>query len=395
MKVRFVKPEAGDPARDRGVRIPYAPARRNLARWRWYLILLVVASPFLAFVGKSLYSTVVVEAPGFISQEQVTVRTLSQGYVEEVYVHNFDAVAQGQPIARLKNDALSARSAQLRAEMQQLRSVRTQVPVRGYDPPPPAAFQDELQVAHQQRDLLGRRVATLTQLVAQGAATQAELDAARSEYDQAVSRMEELYRTMAAQTQPRVDGDGGATQMNFQIQTRVLALQTELANVQEQLQGMQILAPKAGRVVDLAVVKGDQLAIGSKVAMLAPEGADLHIDTYIPPKHADYAAPGMRATVLFPDGSQRAAMVTDVPRVATQVPRPQNPAFLGDTPMGVLVRMQFVDAPDAVRHPPLTDGLPVKVQFQSGWTVELPKPFQVQLRHFAQDFLDRFSRRRA
>jgi len=53
MKVRFVKPEASDPNRDRGVEVPYAPGKRHLARWRWYLILLVVSSPFLFFVASS------------------------------------------------------------------------------------------------------------------------------------------------------------------------------------------------------------------------------------------------------------------------------------------------------------------------------------------------------
>ena len=36
MKVRFVKPEQGDPTRDRGIQVPYAPGKRHLARWRWY-----------------------------------------------------------------------------------------------------------------------------------------------------------------------------------------------------------------------------------------------------------------------------------------------------------------------------------------------------------------------
>jgi len=58
---------------------------------------------------------------------------------------------------------------------------------------------------------------------------------------------------------------------------------------------------ESGRIVDWRWFKGDQLAIGSKVAMLAPQGGEIHIDAYIPPKHGIYAAPGMAATVIFPD----------------------------------------------------------------------------------------------
>src|SRR5581483_10755380 len=111
MKVRFVKPEAGDPERDRGLQVPYAPAKRHLARWRWYLILLVVSSPLLFFVGDFLYSSVMIEAPGFIAQEQLTVRSAGQGYVDEVYVKPLDEVRQVDPVAKLANEALVTRAA--------------------------------------------------------------------------------------------------------------------------------------------------------------------------------------------------------------------------------------------------------------------------------------------
>ena len=46
MRVRFVKPELTNPARDRGITVPYAPAKRKLARWRWYFILLIAGSRY-------------------------------------------------------------------------------------------------------------------------------------------------------------------------------------------------------------------------------------------------------------------------------------------------------------------------------------------------------------
>src|SRR5581483_11885844 len=325
MKVRFVKPEAGDPERDRGVRVPYAPGKRHQARWRWYLILLVVSSPFLFFVAHYLWSTVVIQAPGFVAQQQLTVRASAQGYVDEVYVKNFDAVKQGDPVARLSNDALTTHADQLRAELKQLQSVAKTAVDHGGPVAAPldsADFSTELDLARQQQDRLGARVQQIQQLVAQGAATDAELNAARGQYDQASAKLEELYRTMAMTTRPTVRG--GNNSMAVQVQTRILAIQTELANLDSQLEALVVRAPKAGRIVDLPVVKGDQLAIGSKVAMLAPEGGEMHVDAYIPPKNGIYAAPGMRATVVFPDGSRREAVVSDVPQITAEVPKAQS-----------------------------------------------------------------------
>src|SRR5882757_1621439 len=131
MKVRFVKPEASDPNRDRGIEVPYAPGKRHLARWRWYLILLVVSSPFLFFVGKFLYSSVLIQAPGFVAQEQITVRSSSQGYVDQVFVKSLDEVREGQPVAQLVNGALATRADQLRAELKQLQGVAASAASQG------------------------------------------------------------------------------------------------------------------------------------------------------------------------------------------------------------------------------------------------------------------------
>lgn len=394
MKVRFVKPEASNPERDRGVEVPYAPGKRHLARWRWYLILLVVGSPFLFIIGHFLYSSVMIQAPGFVSQEQLTIRSSSQGYIDEVYVKNFDAVHEGDPVARLSNAALATHAEQLRSELKQLQGVVKTTGSEGgmvAAPLDSVDFTNELELARQQKDRLSDRVSQIQQLVNQGAATDAELNAARSQSDQASSKMEELYRTMAMTTRPTARG--GNNSAAVQVQTRILAIQTELANIDSQLDAMLVRAPKSGRIVDMAAVKGDQMAIGSKLAMLAPDGGEMHVDAYIPPKNGIYAAPGMRASVVFPDGTRRDAIVTDVPQVAAEVPKAQS-ALLGEAEMGVLVRMQFVDARDTGQRP-LTDGLPVKVEFERGWDSPGTTQFATQVHHYLDALIDRISSRRA
>lgn len=361
MKVRFVKPEMGDPNRDRGVTVPYAPGKRALARWRWYLILLVVGSPFIFFVGQALYTSVTIHAPGFVAQEQLTVRSSTPGYVEEVFVKPLDTVKQGDPVARIGNDALTSRAAQLRAELAQLQGVAAHGSDSGPAPLSPAAFDTDLNTARDARDRAQERVNTIEGLMQQGAATEAELTAARNQYDQASSKLGELYRTMDLQTHAAPGSNNNAVE----VQTHIVSLRAELSDIQNQLGNTLVRAPKAGRIVDIAVVKGDQLANGSKVAMLAPVDGALHIDAYIPPKDSLYAAPGVNATVVFPDGTSRQAVVTEVPQIAAEVPKAQS-ALLGEAEMGLLVRMQFADS-GVINQRPLTDGLPVKVEFHNNW----------------------------
>ena len=390
MKIRFVKPEQSNPNRDRGIEVPYAPGKRALARWRWYAILLVVSSPFLFFVIKFLYSSVLIQAPGFVAQEQLTVRSSTPGYVDDVFVKPLDEVKQGDPVARIRNDALNLRTAQLKSEQQQLQSVAAHAPRGGYTEAPlsAASFDEDLATARDQKARAQQRVDSIQGLVAQGAATDAELNAARGQYDQASNRLGELYRTMNIQTQPvRTPGTN-----TVEVQTRILAIQAELADIQNQQQAMLVRAPKTGRIVDLAVVKGDQMAIGTKVAMLAPEGGEIHIDAYLPPKDSLYAVPGLQATVKFPDGSRRSAVIADVPQVAAQVPKAQS-ALMGEAEMGVLVRMQLTDAHTVAGQRPLTDGLPVRVEFENGWDSGSARQFAVQLQHYWNHLEDHFNRR--
>lgn len=394
MKVRFVKPEVSNPERDRGIQVPYAPGKRNQARWRWYAILLVMCSPFLFFAGHFLYSTVVVQAPGFVAQEQMTVRASAQGYVDEVYVHTLDQVKEGDPVLKLANEGLTTHVGQLQAELQQLQKIARTTGSGGGETPAPLAaadFQGELETARQQKDRLSARLEQMQQLEAQGAATEAEVNTARSQYEQASSKMDELYRTMALQTQPTLHASN--TGMLVQTQTRILQIQAELANLKAQEDALLVRAPKSGRIVDLAVVKGDQMAIGTKVAMLAPDGGEMHIDAYIPPKNGIYAAPGMHASVVFPDGSRRDAVVSDVPQIATEVPKAQS-ALLGEAQMGVLVRMQLLDKSEVAQRP-LTDGLPVKVEFEHRWDSPGATQFATQVQHYWDDLRNHLTSRRA
>src|SRR3569623_256164 len=124
MKVRFVEPERVDPNSDRGIKIPYAPAKRHQARWRWYLILLVGSSPLIYFTARMIWASVVIEAPAIVSQEQITVRTSGQGYVDAVFVKPMSEVSAGTPLVRLRNPDLSRRLDQLRAELRTLQGVK-------------------------------------------------------------------------------------------------------------------------------------------------------------------------------------------------------------------------------------------------------------------------------
>ena len=361
MKVRFIEPERTDPNRDRGIKVPYAPAKRQQARWRWYLILLVVSSPLLYFTGKMLWASVVIEAPAIISQEQITVRTSGQGYVDAVFVKPMTEVTAGTPLVRLRNLDLSTRIDQLRAELRALEGVRFD---SGSYQTSTVNLEDQLQIATQQRDQKSERLAKLEDLVNQGAATDSELASARNDLQQSNSKIAQIHQEVTTLNRP---ADNTAGQ---EMKARIASLRSEISGMEKQSDGLLVTAPQSGRVVDLAIVKGDQLAVGGKVAMIAPTGSELHLDAYVPPKYSQYARTGLHASVIFPDGRRRSAVVTDVPEITMEIPS-AHPEMFGSREVGVLVRMKFLDA--GTTQAALTDGLPVTVRFDNRWNNKLPE----------------------
>ncbi|MGH8462188.1 MAG: HlyD family secretion protein [Stenotrophobium sp.] len=373
MKVRFVEPERTDPNRDRGITVPYAPAKRHLARWRWYAILLVVSSPLLYFAGRLLLSSVLVEAPAVVSQDQITVRASGQGYVDEVFVKPMEEVAAGAPLVRLSNPDLDRHLDQLRAELQALAGVKT----GGHETSISTVnLEDQLDIAKQQREQRSQHLGMVQQLYTQGAATDAELAAARGEVQQAETQVAQIYQQMTMLNRPA--GQVAQQQLQAQVQARVLSLRAEIAGIEKQNESLLVTAPSAGRIVDLTLVKGDQLAVGGKVAMLAPDNSELHVDAYVPPKYSGYARDGVRAVVFFPNGVRRPAEVVDVPQETLQVPS-AHPEMFGSGQVGVLVRMKFTDAGKG--NAGLTNGLPVKVRFENRWNTELPQKTEAVLRN--------------
>lgn len=367
MKVRFFKPEEADPERDQGIQVPYGAAKRHLARWRWYLILLVVASPILYFLFKIGYSSALVTAPAFVRQQQITIRAQSHGYVESVAVEPPARVEADEPLVQLENPDLKTRQKELRAELADLEKLKSQMAADGITSESlKQELQSQLTTARQQSQYYEKRVRDLEALVQQGAATESELSAAQDDYQRALSRISDLKQALASEDKSSTDRT---------ILPRIRTIQAELSGIENQLNNLTIRAPESGNITDISVTPGDQLSTGSEVATIIPTGAAAHIAAYLAPEDADYARIGQQAKVKTPNGTTLLAEVTEVPDLAARVPRGEMTLF-NDEQLAVLVRMKIIenDGP----QPMLAHGLPVRVRFLHSWEQNTDFEFDLQ-----------------
>lgn len=138
---------------------------------------------------------------------------------------------------------------------------------------------------------------------------------------------------------------------------RLRALRSELSIAEERLGSLLLRAPRDGHLLDLAVVSGEPLQRGDRVATLAPAGEAAQLDAVLPARYAQQARFGRRGTVLFADGGQRAAEV-----IGTAPPADRGQDV-------VQVRMRLLGAPPAEG---VIGPQPVRVRLPASWRLRAP-----------------------
>lgn len=350
MKVHFRSPKIKDPDRERGVRVPYASARRTVSRWRWYLVVLLVSVPFLYLIGQILYTTLVVTAPGFITLEKVPINSQIAGWLTGVSVRTGQEVKPGQLLATLANSELQQREQLLRAEAAASESA---APV----PSGAAALQEMEKSLRLGRDVVDYHSTYFNKvrsLYDQGAATIAELNLARSNLQRSEADLQQMRSSLALR---RLE-DLRLQAPDRRFETRAKLIQAELDALIEQQSRLIHKSPVHGRVLDVYGEVGQNLAQGQPILMLGDLGT-VRIQAYLDAKDLKYARPGEKAFAKLKDGRKYRVVVRQKPELTGRLPAAAVPV-LGERQFMLLVMLDFEET-----LPPedMVDNLPVTVRF--------------------------------
>jgi biotin carboxyl carrier protein len=203
-------------------------------------------------------------------------------------------------------------------------------------------------VSHAQR-LASERREAVAALVDAGAATRPELREADYALDRATADYLRLYRDVhegpASAEVTNVTpahGDKAAASPNSHFATNV--------------------APFDARVLDVFVTPGEIVRIGDPLLLLG-RNAEPRIIAYVPPDFATHIPSGATATILFADGSQATAHVTEPARVTRRMPADLVDNF-GMRPMMVVLKLATADRWPAAQS---IHGMPVRVRFHYRW----------------------------
>jgi multidrug resistance efflux pump len=350
MKVRFESPKERSPESESGVRIPYAPGKRVFPRLRWYLVLLLVSSPLIFFLVKVGLGWFLVDSPGLVSMDRISLNAPRPGIVREVRVRAGDLIPAGALLVRLEDPSGEGRRAVLEAERQVLARAAPAAPPRSSAPT--GSLREALRLAGEAAAYHRDYREKIRGLFAAGAATQAELNLAVAQDQQARAALAGARAALDEALRPVPVPTEGP-----ELKARIAQIDAELATIRAG-SGLEILSPREARVLDLLVAPGEAVAQGAPLLLLG-DPSRIAVVAFLDPADLRFAAPGRRARIRFPGGSLVAAETDVSSEMAVNTPQAlMSP--LAENRQSVPVRLRF---PGGIPKEYRIDGLPVTVHW--------------------------------
>lgn len=277
-----------------GLTVRYAPSKRQIASWRWRVLVLLVISPLLVFLARLVYSTIWADMPGFIIMDQAILKApLSGRLMKSPAVGTY--VKEGETIVELENDLLANERRVLMNQRE--RAAQFVEPAA----PPPAQLPVLRSLAEQRR----KNYDTLRGLMSAGAATQAEVAGSYAELSSAQVQLKQVEQEYAAQ--------------NMRAPAKLPPPSARLSEVEAKLQTLKLRAPESGVVAQVFGTHGEWINENTEVIDIRLD-RPARIEVYVEPSWAKYATVGHWATVKFLDGHSQRARVKEVKMSAQRLP---------------------------------------------------------------------------
>ncbi len=354
MKISFSSDKKGDAAIENNVKLPYAASKRAVPQFRWFLILLIVSSPFIILLGKMLLDWLFVTSPGTIWMEKKTVNSIEAGTVEKVFYHRGDVVPSDAVLLRVKRKLPEARMEQI-ALLEAERDAVSQA--EGTNPAslgvPVRDVSREIILARQSIDYYEQARNNAKRLMEQGAGTRAELDSAENRLREAKASLASLVSLSSV--------PAAATEAPTVSPVRTAQIEQSIKSLKKMTEEyFDIKAGQGGKVSSLFVSDGQSFSGGEPLAVVV-NTEKVHVVTYVDPNDFKHIKIGTIATIkMHGTGRKVKAVVEQPPVSADNVPSGISEKLYPITMRGVQLYLKVLDP---LQEEELIDGLPVVVEW--------------------------------
>jgi HlyD family secretion protein len=226
---------------------------------------------------------------GYVEGEYLRIAAPFAGQLVQLSVRRGDQVAAGAPLFALErdNEAAARRQAEQQLQAAQARLANLQT---GKRPTEVATVAEQLRQATAARDLSASSLARLEKLRADGFASAAAIDDARTQLKRDEAQVASLAASVATAKLPaRADEIRAA-------EAEARAAREALAQADWRLAQRAVPAPAAGRVHDTYYSVGDWVPAGSPVASVLPPG-NVRVRFFVPEPALGGVAIGQSITI--------------------------------------------------------------------------------------------------
>lgn len=342
MRVSFSETNNKDPEIKSGFKIPYAPGKRRVSKLLWWMIMTFVFAPFVILLWYVFIGWFFSSSPGVISMNSFAVRAPEKAYVSEILVKKGSDVMPGMVAARLVRQPsveLMNQIALMKAERDSIKAGLEVMPVTPMR---------SMGLIDSNIDFFRNEVETMRRLMAEGAATRAEVEAAESRLRTAMSERDAI-------TSARIDDTPEKT-----LRARVNYFDMSIKYLEELGEStFDVRVRRPGRVQTIEAFAGQALNAGDEILWLADPGS-VSIVVFVEPQNFKKIKLGSEVKVLLPGKSRTiTARLEEMPTVSQNTPGGLT-SSISVPPRSVKV---YLTPKEPLLKEELVEGLPVQVKW--------------------------------
>ncbi len=288
----------------------YTPGKRHLSKIYWYLLLLLIITPFVYLGYKIFVDTFIRTGSANVKFDEKIIRATSDGYVKDVLIQSNDKVKKNQILVILYNQNMETDMEHLKNELETYKNRKGKL-LRN-----PEVEQLEYTKKEAEAHLAKVKEYCNTQetLRKKGVATIWFVNEANKDFDNASQRLAEINRQIEDELLQR------NLLLETDIDKGIRNTENEIKKLKASLDYLKIVSPENGTVADVYAHEGEFIRKGQKIAHIVTKN-NLQIVVYLKAKHfSEQIKKGQEVKIILPDNSKIPGIVSEDPIIAKNEP---------------------------------------------------------------------------
>ncbi len=326
----------------------YAPGKRHVSKISWYILIVVLITPFV-YLGYMIFTdTFLRTGSGYIEFDEKIIRATNDGFVKELLVKNNDSVKKNQLIAELYNRNMENDLIYWEGELDKLKN-RKETLLK--DP--------QIERLNQMRKDAESHLSKVTEyrniqddLKKKGLATNWNTNEANKDFSDATQKLGEIDRRIEEKILER------NLLLETYIDKSVRSAENEIKKLNASLDYLKIKSPDDGTIACVYANAGDFIGKGQTIAQIVTKN-NLRIVIYLRARHfSEQIRKGQKVKITLPDNSKIPGIVFENPIIAQNDPNASS-LVKNEKKMVVVRIVPTKDIPESLK----IFNLPVEVSF--------------------------------